>query len=574
MKKIVRKKITPILLCAFMLVSVDSHAFTDDTELMTEEAITEVEETTKMFDENGDKIFENLADKIKDIMEDEKVTVTVVFKDKYETVKQQVVELLGDFDTKYEFNNIPAATMKLSKKQIYLLSKLDMVQQIEYDEEVKAFMDTSRYWFGTAKACTDFGLDGDRDGNINTYSKDDVVIAVIDTGIDEIHIDLDGKVIGWKDYINNDTSPYDDNGHGTHVSGIIAGEGQGNSMYEGVAKGAALVGLKVLDSRGSGSMSDVTAAIDWCVTNKDTYGIDIINMSLGTSGSSDGTDSASLAVNNANENGIIVAVAAGNSGPKKYSIGSPGAAKGALTVGSMVDIGEGGFQLASYSSRGYTADSRIKPDICAPGTKITAAKADSVNGYTTLSGTSMATPFAAGTIALMLDANPSLLPSQIKDILKDTAQDWGIQGKDPEYGYGKLDGYKAIKEAGNYSGDNISLPNHLYGIEELTGKLKKDEWEFNINDTNYPIAITFIMPDWDRNLRLNIFLFDPDGNLVDQSILNRRQKNISFTPTSTGTYKLRVRALENNRYGTYYFDISAGGDSLTRTQDDVFGIQE
>ncbi|WP_054673398.1 S8 family serine peptidase [Calditerricola satsumensis] len=137
-------------------------------------------------------------------------------------------------------------------------------------------------------------MDGNRDGNPLSYSKNDVVVAVIDTGIDAGHVDLDGgKVIGWKDFVNNRTAPYDDNGHGTHVAGIIAGEGQADSRYKGVVPGAALVGVKVLNASGSGSMSTVTAAIDWCIQNKDVYGIRVLNLSLGTSGSSDGTDATS-----------------------------------------------------------------------------------------------------------------------------------------------------------------------------------------------------------------------------------------------------------------------------------------
>lgn len=563
------KKIVVTLLCAFMLVSIGSYGFANDAEIVTDkqEANMEIQEIKKLYDENGDKLFESLAKKMKEAKSDEKLPVTVVFKEKFDSIKNEVKEVLGDYDTKYEFENIPAAAMKLNKEQINKLSKLDIVQHIEYDEEVKAFMDTANYWFGTEKASNDFGLDGNRDGNINSYSKDDVVIAVIDTGIDEGHVDLDGgKVIGWKDYVNNQNSPYDDHGHGTHVSGIAAGEGDGNSIYQGVAKGAALVGLKVLDSNGSGSMSDVTAAIDWCVTNKNTYGIDVINMSLGTSGSSDGTDSASLAVNNAHANGIVVAVAAGNSGPGKNTIGSPGAAVDSLTVGSMIDVGEGGFALASYSSRGYTADGRLKPDICAPGSYITAPKANTSSSYVAFSGTSMATPFTAGTVALLLDADSSLTPSQVRNILTTTAQDWGPNGQDVDYGYGKLDGYKAVKQAGGYSGNNINLPNHMYTSEDISSSRSADMWEFTVNDTNYPIAITFIMTDWQSGRPdFDLYLYDSNGNQLKRSTGTSRQEYISFTPSSTGTYKIKAYSYSGS--GNYFFDLSAGGSNLTLTQD-------
>lgn len=146
-------------------------------------------------------------------------------------------------------------------------------------------------------------------------------------------MDLDGgKIIGWKDWVNNRAEPYDDHGHGTHVGSIIAGTGEGNPLFRGVAPGAALVGLKVLDSNGSGSLSNVAAAVDWCVENKERYGIRVISMSLGTSGTSDGTDAVSLAVDSAVERGLVAVVAAGNSGPNRFTIGSPGAAQRAITI--------------------------------------------------------------------------------------------------------------------------------------------------------------------------------------------------------------------------------------------------
>lgn len=160
-----------------------------------------------------------------------------------------------------------------------------------------------------------------------------LVRFLTDIGIDANHADLDGgKVIGWRDWVQNRPAPYDDNGHGTHVAGIVAGTGDANATYKGVAPGAALIGLKVLDANGSGTLSNVTAAVDWAVANKSTYNIRVISMSLGTSGSSDGSDTLSQAVNNAADQGIIPVIAAGNSGPGRYTIGSPGAAVNAITI--------------------------------------------------------------------------------------------------------------------------------------------------------------------------------------------------------------------------------------------------
>lgn len=570
-KMFIGKKTVSILLCLMMVISLSICGFASDDKIKADKPkvkMTKVEKK-EIFDKDKDKIFENLSkkmDKSKDAL-----SVIVVFDEKLNKVKKNDVKsLLGKYKVKHQYKNIPAAAMKLSKEEIEELSKLDIVEHIEYDEEVKTCNGTANYWFGTEKARNDFGLDGDRDGNINSYSKNDVVVAVIDTGIDGNHVDLDGgKIIAWKDYVGNQLSPYDDNKHGTHVAGIIAGEGDGDSQYKGVAEGAALIGLKVLDSQGSGSMSDVTAAIDWCITNKNLYGIDVINMSLGTSGSSDGTDATSLAVNNAANNGITVVVAAGNSGPDKYTVGSPGAAANAITVGAMADVGEDGFNVTDFSSRGPTADERSKPDICAPGYNITAPQTNSTNGYIELSGTSMATPFTAGTVALMLDANPNLTPAQIKNNLMSTADDWGKNGEDIDYGAGRLDGYEAIKQVGGFSGNNIDVPSHIYNSDSLASKGSTDIYEFTVTDANYPIAITLIMTDWTGSYwggtpDFDLYLYDSNQNQLGSSTSTTRQETINFTPSSTGTYRIEVYSYSGS--GDYFIDLSAGGNSLTLVQ--------
>src|SRR3989338_9856011 len=177
-------------------------------------------------------------------------------------------------------------------------------------------------------------------------------------------------------------------------------------------------------------------------------------MSIGSAGSSDGTDSTSLIVDSAVDAGLVGTVAAGNEGPKKYTIGSPAAAAKAITVGAMADVDPGvataglpakGFYQAYFSSRGPTADGRIKPDISAPGVKITAAKAGTTNGYIEYNGTSMSSPFVAGLAGLMLQASSTLTPTEIKTKIMNTAIDWDGAGADIDYGAGRLDGYEAIK---------------------------------------------------------------------------------------------------------------------------------
>jgi serine protease AprX len=128
-----------------------------------------------------------------------------------------------------------------------------------------------------------FHASSNRLGNETHKAAGDRGLVRLDTdiGIDAQHVDLaGGKVIAFHDWVNNRTDAYDDNGHGTHVSGIVAGTGAGNAAYTGVAPGAALVGLKVLDQNGSGSLSNVTAAVDWAVTHKDEYNIRVISATL------------------------------------------------------------------------------------------------------------------------------------------------------------------------------------------------------------------------------------------------------------------------------------------------------
>ena len=369
-----------------------------------------------------------LDDVLRGASANEKIPVIVRFQSPLaEAEYAQLEARIGAFKPKYKYNIIPGMAVELNKGQINALSRIPIVRSIDYNNRVYAYLDTATHWFGVDDAVS---LPGGATG-------DGIAIAVIDTGIDDSHVDLDGeKVIGWADFVNyeldpTEGEPYDDHGHGTHVSSIAAGTGAGNSAYAGVAPDARLVGVKVLDGTGSGWWDDVVAGIDWCVASKTSFSheIRVMNLSLGGTGSSDGTDPVSEACNNAVEAGIVVVAAAGNSGPARYTISTPAAAADAITVGAMADVGEGGFFQAYFSSRGPTADERIKPDVSAPGYNIIAAWAGSGSDYTGKSGTSMAAPFVAGVAALILEKS-NLSPSQVKSQIMDAAQDWGLAGAD------------------------------------------------------------------------------------------------------------------------------------------------
>lgn len=201
----------------------------------------------------------------------------------------------------------------------------------------------------------------------------------------------------------------DGHGHGTHVAGIIASQ---DETRRGVAPGVTIQAIKVLSDEGSGSESDVIAGIEWAVL----HGAKVINLSLGGPGAG-GYDALAQAVDNAVKSGVVVAVAAGNSGPDFLTVGSPGDARLALTVGAT----DSDRNLMSWSSRGPTLDGRSKPDVLAPGDAILSTIP---GGWAEMTGTSMSTPHVAGVAALLVQATGAE-PLLIKESLRKTALDLG-----------------------------------------------------------------------------------------------------------------------------------------------------
>jgi subtilisin family serine protease len=285
-----------------------------------------------------------------------------------------------------------------------------------------------------------------------------VTVAIIDTGIDYTHPALGGgfgpgfKVKGGWDFVNNDADPFDDNGHGTHVAGIVAGQ---SDVITGVAPDVTLIAYKVLGANGSGNESNVMAAIERAADpNQDgntADHADVANLSLGGPGNPD--DPASRAIDNATAAGVTFAVAAGNSGGtgnNYHSIGSPGTARGAITVGAT-DVTD---FIASFSSRGPNMkDIAIKPDVVAPGVAILSSLPG--NHYGTLSGTSMASPHVAGAAALLKSLHRDWTPQQIKLALMNNAtllHDEIMAG-----GAGRIDTYAAATGAIRIDPPTISL---------------------------------------------------------------------------------------------------------------------
>ncbi|MGW2050282.1 S8 family serine peptidase [Streptomyces sp. NPDC001858] len=247
-----------------------------------------------------------------------------------------------------------------------------------------------------------------------------VDVAVLDTGVDTDHPDLADRVAATEAFVPGE-SVVDRNGHGTHVASTIAGTGAASDGKErGVAPGANLHIGKVLSDDGYGQDSWVLAGMEWAARDQHAK---IISMSLGGQ-PTDGTDPLSMAVDTLSaETGALFTIAAGNAGPDRFSVGAPGAAAAALTVGAV----DGSDSLADFSSRGPRAgDGGVKPDLTAPGVDILAARsqyaAAGSGSYQALSGTSMATPHVAGAAALLAAEHPDWTGRQLKNALVSTTK--------------------------------------------------------------------------------------------------------------------------------------------------------
>ncbi|MFH1755550.1 MAG: S8 family serine peptidase, partial [Candidatus Latescibacterota bacterium] len=301
----------------------------------------------------------------------------------------------------------------------------------------------------------------------STYGFDGtgVVVGGLDTGVDIAHPDIAGKMVttnpadptypgGWGEFDSNGnfipgTVPHDSDQHGTHTTGtMIAGNASGYDV--GVAPGAQLIHGLVIPG-GSGTFAQVAGGMEWIIDpdgNPMTDdGADVVNMSLGATG----TYPEMIApTDNMVAANIFPSFSAGNSGPGSSTTGSPGNVPSAYAVGAT----DSGDIIASFSSRGPVTWNNppyvgtwIKPDISAPGVSIYSTVPGGDWEYQGWSGTSMAAPHVAGTVALMRQANPTLNVDQIKQLLAQTAIDYGDPGMDNTYGWGRVDAFGAVSAA-------------------------------------------------------------------------------------------------------------------------------
>ena len=433
------------------------------------------------------------------------------------------------FVHEWTLRHIDALAGRIHVDQILETSSLPGVVMIELDGILSIQNGDAAVLHGVDTVWADTGYDGAG-----------TTVAIIDTGIDGAHASLDDldddnsttdpKVIGFYDPVNNpsltngtEVFPYDDQGHGSHCAGTTAGTGAPNYEHIGMAPQANLVGVKVLDAGGSGSFATVMAGMQWTVDNRYQFNIRAASMSLGGPGAIEWTSSEEDSVNRyGNEMvraGIALFIAAGNNGVAGQ-IGTPGSAEDVITVGAL----DKNSAIAVYSSQGPTEEGRIKPNIAYVGSSVMSVAFNTGDQYTDMSGTSMATPGAAGVAALMLQANPDLSPFDVRNIMQETstyrmcnymfANEPCLEDAIPKnrqnnvYGHGEVRALDAVMEAAqeDYEFDNsiqvtIDTPSgmdnriHMFPEGEVaflaTEGIETIQWRSNHLRDDWSIVHTF-----------------------------------------------------------------------------------
>lgn len=554
-------------------------------------------------DRDGNGLSDALEHKILGRAANERIEVVVTFDGPGNAISAQ--NSVGSFRFQHNLSTVRGFLATMTVGQARALASTPGVFRVEENFEVTAVM---------AEARADYRANA---AQLEDYDGAGIGVCVIDTGLDGDHIDLAGKIDRFCNALTggcninadglavDNTVPFDDHYHGTHVGGIAAGAGIGNPDYLGVAPEARLYGAKALDSGGSGTEANIERAIGWCAGQA---GVHVLNLSIGTLFNSDGNSAIELALDCAVDQNShasclyypqrtpkVAVVAAGNSGPAKNTVGAPGGSRNAITVGALGSaavtaewVDSHGYGLAAFSSRGPTADDRIKPDIVAPGTGITAPSNGTGNGYRTLSGTSMAAPYTAGTAALMIQAfvpgGGSLSVAQaksIKTMLTATAQDTGPTGQDIDWGWGSIDTLRAVRQAEGAAdpGPNPFATTEYYN-PEITDNTPGWTHDIVVTEANLssPVLVTILNPSarscllpvgnscwwWvDATSDFDAEITDSEGNIIDMSRCvdgengllpdpsdpsetycgysgEGRQETLFFVPEMADTYMLRV----------------------------------
>jgi subtilisin len=457
----------------------------------------------------------------------------------------------------HEYKTIPAVACSLPTFAIEMLKKIPFVSYIEEDTMValsEPDSELSAAW-GVMKIGADTVQATGNQG-------EGIKVAVIDTGINYLHEDLQANYKGGYDFVNKDSDPFDDNGHGTHCAGVIAAA-DNNIAVVGVAPKASLYALKVLNSAGNGYTSDIIAAIQWATTNTK---MDVISMSLG---SSVGSTAMQQACDAAFGSDIVVVAAAGNNGAARTgtNILYPARYTNVIAVGAT----DQNNLRASFSNTGPELD-LMAPGVSILSDYIDVSPYDYPNNRDTLymSGTSMATPHVAGTAALVLksyepgwqtfgytNGNGVWSAQEVTNVLTATADDLGATGKDNYYGYGIVDADQAALPPNTppsviVSNVGITAPSGSSGGTVATDEVFTVTAQIRLNSGSALVTPTLTVPN------------DPNGYTITASPLARTvgTENVAFAwiltaPSATYSALLSVSAsMEGYLTGTSSFSVN------------------
>jgi serine protease AprX len=482
------------------------------------------------------------------------------------------------------YKALPMVAVTATKRQLLQVSHLPSVRSIYGNRTLQSTMDTRLDINGVNRAGLDTDLSSKNGGTPLTGRG--VTVAVLDTGLDGTHADLSGRVVqnvklldtqslslGFNNPLATENLPNTDQayGHGTFVAGVIAGNGtRSNGKYSGVAPNARLVGL----SAGDLTLSFVLSGFDYLLANNEKLNVRVLNCSFSANALYDVNDPVNIATRILTEHGVNVVFSAGNTGSGLHTLNPYAVAPWVISVGATDNLGH----LASFSSRGDFGSALFHPTLVAPGVGIVSLRASGVNltgtnglaggdaslastelpFYTTASGTSFSAPQVAGTVALMLEANPNLTPAQVRDILCRTATPLPNYYQH-EAGAGMLNAYAAMLEA--------AFPQRRIGAWRATidrGQVRfvtdpaqtfsgtvRSGYEYQSPSLTIPqnavlasFQVAWGPPTTSNDMTLSIF--DPHGvkqdggNTVNQPGLTGKRERVTVRTPAAGTWSAHV----------------------------------
>ena len=594
------RRITAVMILGLLVVPLiaSSASLEEDDRKESEQELNWWENTN--MDTNKDRIHDAIwvapeSSHYDYLDENNRISVIVDFDHTPTIEDERMLEHHVSFEVQFRYWLIDSIAGKVNIDLVPKIVELPGVVFVELDGRLEIQMNDVNEVHDVTQVWQDTG-----------YTGSGSVVAIIDTGIDSDHVGLDDidddnstndpKVIAFYDPVNTpeltngtEVKAYDDQGHGTHCAGITAGTGAPDYLYKGVAPMAQLVGVKVLDEGGSGSFATVMAGMEWTVEKRHIFNIRAASMSLGGPGAIEWTSSEEESVNRmGNEmmrEGVALFIAAGNSaGPA--TIGTPGSAEDVITVGSL----DKNTAIAVYSSQGPTEEGRVKPNIAFVGSNVMAPDYNTGNGYTGKSGTSMATPGAAGLAALMYQANPDITPFDVRNIMQETAtyrechymlaNEPCAEDNIPKnrqnnvYGHGHVNSVPSVMEAANKVYElsltlNVTLVNelgvdnriHLSQGEEIEFNVEggatrvqwrtwdmRDNWmdlaDYNVNELNFGVTHSLLV---DRLQYLPNNTVEGNQVLLVRAITeDRASTNLAVDITITGEEKIEISSSESS----------------------------